>query len=511
MRNSIRTKLAVLLVSAVVLCTLCFWLVNVVLLPSYYQNQKMEAMENIYGITNQEFSSRDMSKQKLEKAGLVLDRISSGKGTSLYVFNLFRMYPESYLPDFLYPSNMNSYQISFMEQQIRPYVDYLFHYPGGGDDWNGREVLEENEKYGLYRVYEERTDTYNMELFGMLDNNSCIYLRTSYQSMDDSIHIFNKFILYIGVGLIVVCGLAVYFVSRIFTVPLRNITSIAKKMSDLDFNEKYEVRTKDEFGELGTCINTLSDKLEHTIQELKTANNELKRDIEDKIQIDEMRKEFLSNVSHELKTPIALIQGYAEGLMENVNEDAESRLFYCEVIADEADKMNQMVKKLLSLNQIEFGSTPVEFERFDVVGLIQSVLANTQILMEQKEITVLFRQNGPVYVWAEEYWIEQVVTNYVSNAIHHADGDRRIEIGLRKMENVVRIEIYNTGETIPEEELDKIWIKFYKVDKARTREYGGNGIGLSIVKAIMNMHNRDCGVQNMPGGVMFWFELDTSV
>lgn len=511
MKNSIRTKLTVMLFSAVVICALCFWLVNVVLLPYYYQNQKMDALENIFHTADEVFASADMSEKELEEASLELDRISSGKGMSVYVFNLFRMYPESYLPDFLYPSNMNSYQISFMERQIRPYVDYLLHYNGDSDSWREREALEENEQYGLYRVYEERTDTYNMELFGVLGNNSCIYLRTSYQSMDDSIQIFNKFIVYIGLGLIVVYGLAVYFVSRIFTIPLQNITSIAKKMSDLDFNEKYEVRSKDEFGELGNCINTLSDKLEHTIQELKTANNELKRDIEDKIQIDEMRKEFLSNVSHELKTPIALIQGYAEGLMENVNEDAESRSFYCEVIADEADKMNQMVKKLLSLNQIEFGNTPVEFERFDIVALIQSVLANTQILMEQKGISVLFRQNGPVYVWAEEYWIEQVVTNYVSNAINHADGDRRIEIGLRKMENVVRIEIYNTGEQIPEEELDKIWIKFYKVDKARTREYGGNGIGLSIVKAIMKMHNRDCGVQNQVGGVLFWFELDTSV
>lgn len=511
MKNSIRKKLTVMLFSAVILCVLCFWLVNVVLLPLYYQNQKMDALENIYEITNKEFSSNDMSDKKIEEARLVLDRISSGKGTSLYVFNLFRMYPDSYLPDFLYPSTMNSNQIAFMERQIRPYVDYLFCDPEDGKLWEGREGLEENERYGLYRVYEERTDTYNMELFGILDNNSCIYLRTSYRSMDDSIQIFNKFILYIGLGLIVVCGLAVFFVSRFFTVPLQNITRIAKKMSDLDFNEKYEVRTKDEFGELGNCINILSDKLEHTIRELKTANNELKRDIENKIQIDEMRKEFLSNVSHELKTPIALIQGYAEGLMENVNEDEESRSFYCEVIADEADKMNQMVKKLLSLNQIEFGNTPVEFERFDIVALIQSVLATTRILMEQKEITVLFRQNGSVYVWAEEYWIEQVVTNYVSNAINHAGGDRRIEIGLRKLKNVVRVEIYNTGEPIPEEELDKIWIKFYKVDKARTREYGGNGIGLSIVKAIMNMHNRECGVQNMAGGVMFWFELDTSV
>ena len=120
-------------------------------------------------------------------------------------------------------------------------------------------------------------------------------------------------------------------------------------------------------GELGSSINALSDKLRITISELKSANNELQLDLQKKTEIDEVRKEFLSNVSHELKTPIALIQGYAEGLMENVNDDEENRKFYCEVIMDEADKMNQMVKKLLTLNEIEFGSNQTNFERFDMV------------------------------------------------------------------------------------------------------------------------------------------------
>jgi signal transduction histidine kinase len=221
-----------------------------------------------------------------------------------------------------------------------------------------------------------------------------------------------------------------------------------------------------------------------------------------------MRKEFLSNVSHELKTPISLIQGYAEGLKENINEDPESRDFYCEVIMDEADKMNKMVKKLLSLNELEFGNNQANLERFDIVTLIESVLSATEILFKQKEVTLYFEQTTPVYVWADEYLIEQVVTNYISNALNHVGGQKIIEIKLIHRENRIRVAVFNTGENIPEEDLEKIWIKFYKVDKARTREYGGNGIGLSIVKAIMNSHNQECGVINRPIGVEFWFELD---
>ena len=242
--------------------------------------------------------------------------------------------------------------------------------------------------------------------------------------------------------------------------------------------------------------------------ELKTANNELQLDLQRRSEQEQMRQEFLANVSHELKTPIALIQGYAEGLQENVNDDPESRDFYCEVIVDEADKMNKMVKRLLSLNQLEFGNGQVHLEHFDVQEVIKSVLASSEILFRQKEITLSFNESEPVYVWADEYMTEEVVMNYVSNAVNHTGGERIIEVKIQSVEGHARVSVFNTGEKIPEEEIGKIWNKFYKVDKARTREYGGNGIGLSIVKAIMEAHNQRFGVKNYDNGVEFWFELD---
>ena len=170
--------------------------------------------------------------------------------------------------------------------------------------------------------------------------------------------------------------------------------------------------------------------------------------------------------------------------------------------------MNKMVKKLLTLNQIEFGNNMVEMERFDVVALIQSVLESSDILVKQNDIRVQFEQRETVDVWADEYMIEEVVTNYLTNAIHYAKNEKVIDIRVQHQNGRVRVSVFNTGEPIPEEDLDNIWIKFYKVDKARTREYGGNGIGLSIVKAIMESHNKPCGVINHANGVEFWFELD---
>ena len=231
-------------------------------------------------------------------------------------------------------------------------------------------------------------------------------------------------------------------------------------------------------------------------------------DVTEKNNAERTRREFSANVSHELKTPIALIQGYAEGLYDNINDDSESREFYCEVIMDEADKMNKMVKKLLTLNQIEFGNNQVNFEHFDIVQVVRTVINSATLLAKQKEAQIEIDDYPQIYVWADEYMIEEVVTNYVSNAINHVDGEKKIKVSLKKTDKVVRVSVFNTGKCIPEEELDKIWIKFYKVDKARTREYGGSGIGLSIVKAIMESMNQKCGVLNHEDGVEFWFELD---
>ena len=223
-----------------------------------------------------------------------------------------------------------------------------------------------------------------------------------------------------------------------------------------------------------------------------------------------MRQEFLANVSHELKTPIALIQGYAEGLQDCINDDAESREFYCEVIIDEAAKMNNMVKKLLSLNQLEFGNDVVNIQRFDLTELINGVIQSATLLAEQKGAQISFEQKQPLYVWGDEFKLEEVVTNYISNAINHVDGEKQIEVTVLHQNDKVRVSVFNTGELIPEDSLDKIWIKFYKVDKARTREYGGSGIGLSIVKAIMDSHHQKYGVYNRKEGVVFWFELDAA-
>lgn len=370
------------------------------------------------------------------------------------------------------------------------------------------QVMERNDDYQVVEFRDGTQQVDYLALWGTVGDSYNIFIRSPLESIQETMVLFYRFLIIAGIGVIAGGILLVWYFSRRLTEPLRELAILSARMADLDFEAKYTSGGEGEIGVLGENFNSMSEKLQSTISELKNANFRLQQDIEQKEKIEKMRTDFMGNVSHELKTPIALIQGYAEGLREGVSDDPESREFYCDVIMDEAAKMNQMVKNLMTLNQLEFGDENVEFQRFDLTELIRGVLQSMEIVAQQKEARVQFRQKEPVYVWADEFKAEQVVRNYVSNAFNHLDGDRVVDVKLIPSGEKVKVTVFNTGAPIPEEDVPHIWEKFYKVDKAHTREYGGNGIGLSIVKAIMDSFHQKYGVKNYDNGVEFWFELD---
>ena len=383
----------------------------------------------------------------------------------------------------------------------------LWDYILGRESVEMTKILEETSEYVLRQSFNRRTGMEYLEMLGTLDTGEYFIMQSPLESIRDSVMTANRFYSMIGAVMIVFSAVIIYLFSRKVTKPVMQLAKISQKMTALDFEAKYESRGENEIDLLGEHMNQLSETLEKTISELKTANNELRRDIEQREKSDEMRKEFLTNVSHELKTPLALIQGYAEGLKEDVNDDAESRVYYCEVIIDETKKMNTMVRKLLTLNEMESGKEQVSMKRFDVAELVGEVAQSYALLVQQKEGSLRLKIQKPLYVWSDELKIEEVLINYISNAFNHLDGERVIEIKAEQKEDKVRISVFNTGKRIPEEDLERIWDKFYKVDKAHTREYGGSGIGLSIVKAIMDSLDGGYGVKNYINGVEFWIEL----
>ena len=260
----------------------------------------------------------------------------------------------------------------------------------------------------------------------------------------------------------------------------------------------------------------MSDKLEKTIKQLRATNIELEKDIEEKSKIDEMRKSFISDVSHELKTPIALIQGYSEGLLENVNTDEENRKFYAEVILDETNKMDKLVKQLLELMKLEYGKREFNDTKFNIVEVEKEVIRKSKVILEEDKIEVIFDKDEEINVFADDFYIEQVISNYITNAIKHVkeiDGKKiiKIENSVNIEKNKVRIKVFNTGENIKEEHIARIWNRFYKVDESRNRNDGGTGIGLSFVKAIMSNYGNAYGVVNKEDGVEFYFDLDLKI
>ena len=478
------TSIVILFVAGEIL--LC-WVLNTTLLPRYYMHNKKEVlMENYQTISN----ASAQNELESDEFAVTFDNLCSNGNIMALILQQDGKVLRSSVND--------------LDALRTEFWDVLLH----GDKM---EVLYSNKQYQLLKKTDTRLDSEYLVLVGVLENGDMVLMRTAVESIRESAAISNRFLLFAGAAAIVASILVAFFTTRHITKPLQQLTDISKRMVDLDFNAKYESDQSNsyEVEEQGNHINRLSENLERTISELKTANVELQDDIEKKIQIDEMRKEFLSNVSHELKTPLALIQGYAEGLQECINDDAESREFYCEVIIDEADKMNRMEKKQLTLNQLEFGNDQVIMERFDMTELIRGVANSTRILMEQKGIRLELENSEEAWVWGDEFKVEEVITNYMSNAINHADGEKLIRVFYTRSEDKLRVSVFNTGQPIPEEDIEKIWVKFYKVDKARTREYGGSGIGLSIVKAIMDSFHQRCGVINHEDGVEFWMELAT--
>lgn len=483
MKVSLRRQMTVVFIGLLVFILGAVFVVNTGFLGQYYVSHKVQDLLDAYASVSTVLEQGSLSEQsteilyEAEKANIDLAIVNSNAetllstakdGSQLFIQLFMNLYGRNEVPS---------------------------------------TILEQTDNYILCRTTNPDDMDY-LEMWGEFSDGSFFMMRSPLESIRESAALANQFLIYLGLTGIILGGVLVWLFARRITRPIMELATLSEKMAGLDFDEKYTSGGSNEIGILGENFNKMSLQLEQTISELKTANNQLQQDIEQKEKIENMRNEFLGNVSHELKTPLALIQGYAEGLKEGVNDDSESREFYCDVIMDEAGKMNRMVKNLLTLNQLEFGSDEVEFERFDVTGLVKGVISSCEILIQQAEATVSFIGDETVYVWADEFKTEQVVRNYLTNAIHHVENERQIEVRVIRREDKVRVTVFNSGKPIPEEDVPKLWDKFYKVDKAHTREYGGNGIGLSIVKAIMESFHQNYGVNNFDNGVEFWFELD---
>lgn len=491
MKASIKKKLFMAVSALVVFYVLLSWLLNNLFLVDYYYLNKKSALKESYETINKIYQGEPfailLDLDRLERTENLHIVVTDSSYNIKYVSSLKE---EDYFRSAAKPPQENE-AFLIIRAAIAGH---------SGKITVGQPVIQ--------RFVDSRLNSEYINLMGVLNNGDVVFVSTPVVAIQESAGIANKFFLVTGLFTILTGFIAAFFFAGRLTKPILHLNDIAQRMAKLDFSKKYSIKGNDEIGELGDSINSLSDQLEKSISELRQANEKLLKDIEKERKIDEMRKEFISNVSHELKTPLALIQGYSEGLKLNVNESEEDKNFYCDVIMDETAKMNKLVKQLLELSQLDGGYLNLDRSEFNLAQLVNYVLKKYDPAIKENQINLDTSLEKDLVIDADADRIEQVVVNFLVNAINHVDDKKTIRVKVSAEKDKARLSVYNSGSSIPEEYREKIWESFYKVDKARTRSYGGTGLGLSIVRAIQELHNNRFGVENLPEGVEFWIEAD---
>ncbi|MDD6212029.1 MAG: ATP-binding protein [Clostridiales bacterium] len=485
-RVSIRFKFTMITVGVLTAVIFALCLLNATQLEKFtIQKKQSRICETITAIKSYVDSGYD------DESMVFLEKMIQNSNIDVVILNNLDS-----VPQVLYASDINQ------GGKTSKLIGYIY-----GNSPVATEIYDRANDFMIYKSYDTRLGSYQMDCIGLYADVGYV-MTTPLESIRESAELSNQFLVFLGVIAIVFGAILVYLVSASLTKPIKELSQISEQMAELNFDARYVGNQKNEIGILGESMNHMSDNLREAIEELRTANAQLEKDLKEKERIDEMRRLFLSNVSHELKTPIALVQGYAEGLKEGISEDPESMEFYCDVIIDEAHKMNLIVKRLLNLDEIESGHMQMTKETFNLSEVIRGVAQSSKMLNRDDQCKLVLDMADEIPIYADEFMIEQVIQNYMSNAYHYVSPGGTVTVRAYCKGTEILVSVHNTGDPIPEEDLDHVWEKFYKVDKARTRSYGGSGIGLSIVKAIINNHEGRCGVLNRDGGVEFWFALD---
>ena len=330
-------------------------------------------------------------------------------------------------------------------------------------------------------------------------------LRIPKSLMAESAQTANEFIAIVSTVCFLLSLVWVFFFARRFAEPITRMNEITRDMAQLNFSRKLNLDRTDEIGQLAASVNGLSASLSAALSELKDANAQLRDEIETERKLAAMRRGFVANVSHELKTPISIISGYAEGLRLNINEKARDE--YCGIIMDESRRMNRLVLNLLELSRYESGQAPLNKQNFSLSPLGADL------------INRIFDGAAPVHenripddctVFADPLQIEQVLKSYLENAKAHTPENGTVLLTAEPIADGWRVSVTNTGSHIDEQLMPQIWQSFYRGDPAHNRDAGRFGLGLSIVSAVMKLHGRACGVENTADGVSFWLELDAA-
>lgn len=471
--KSLKGKLVLMLLTIVFSVLMVLFIANNILLEPYYTQRE------IAGFTATFERIRAVAEEKPGELTSYLSQVAANSTTTIVVTdNNYNM---------LYSSTkLFEEQNSYFNKSALAYFAQLLPIPSG-------------ESYTVKTV-QDQLGSKHLVMFAELNPYCKLFLTKPIASIIKSTEIYNEFFLLAIIVIGFIGAIIMFLIGSFFVKPIYEILDISKRITNLDFSKRFQVRGDDEINVLGEQINLMSDRLSQNIQMLSHANVALQNDLSQKERVEKMRKEFLQNASHELKTPISVIASYTEMLKDKLITEEEDREYYYDVIYEETEKMSSIVKNLLGMAQLESQGLNVQPEAFDVSDLLSDLLASFQLHLEKKEINLTKNITKNIVVHADKFLIERVMTNYINNAIEHIDDKKQMQISLYQDENDVYFGVYNSTDTILDPE--KIWTSFYKSDVS-----AGNGLGLSIVKAIMQAHQKEYGFCHKDDGVEFYIKL----
>lgn len=306
--------------------------------------------------------------------------------------------------------------------------------------------------------------------------------------LEEAEKMFDAFILRVAAVIYLIGIVVIYFITKHLTKPILDMAQMTAKVATLEFGEALEPKGADETRQLMASINTMSDNLKGTIEALNQANEQLAQELSKERSLEKMRRQFVSDVSHELKNPLAMVIGYADGLKQGIVKTETGRQDYYDIILDESQRMNRLVKDLLELSGYESGTFTIERETFILENLVGEVIERFDHVMNDRSIQVMYDDTIGHELYADRLRIHQVLVNLLDNAYKHVNESGTIRIDRQKTEEGLKLTISNTGVLMPEDALEDIWNSFYQVNT----QSKGNGLGLAIVKSIVKLHGGRC-------------------
>lgn len=355
-----------------------------------------------------------------------------------------------------------------------------------------------NDSY-ICKIYERKNTSSSKMLFlTETKDGQYLLLMKNTKGVRESVTAANEFYLIIGAIVLAfaLCVIAIF--SDRITKPVVRMNEITKEMAALHFEQELSVKGKDEIAELACSINQMSVQLKNSI-------NELEQDIQ-------RRKQLIRDLSHELKTPVAVIKGYADGLRFGIAEDETTRKKYCRIIADECDRMDKMVQEMLFLSKLEQAapSAAENIEAISIYELTEQLSERYGRIAEQKNCQYAIHNPKDIKISINKTHLEHIIDNLLGNAFKYVNDNGKIEVSIYEQAADIEFCVFNTGENIPSDKIDNLWDAFYKLDQSRKRGQGGHGIGLSIVKSTVELYGGTVFAKNRENGVAFGFRLPST-